>query len=118
MSVFYFSVQTMHFSLNQNEKVIVRYLDVYGLICRSGWNMNAAFVLCRQKGFHWAKSIGDYVWNATGKPIWIKDVTCIGNEKSLHECNLGKLQIQVGCSKITTVSCHTGEFCAELPYFI
>ncbi|XP_064619559.1 neurotrypsin-like [Lineus longissimus] len=103
------SVKSDDFSIDPStSKVYIKYLEVLGYVCASGWSQNAANVLCRQKKtFHWANPIDfGVVWDRRNRPIWIKELNCTGAETSLDQCNLGKLKIHVDCANVSTVSCH------------
>ena len=59
----------------------------WGTVCDDDWDLNDAKVVCRQLGFGGA--IKAYVYAAFGPGngiIWMDEVTCTGNERSLTEC--------------------------------
>ena len=59
----------------------------WGTICKDGWNMPDASVVCRMLGYTGAWTAGccsEYP-GGTG-PIWLSDLSCTGEEKSLTEC--------------------------------
>lgn len=65
---------------------------VWGTVCDDGWDARETSVVCRELGLGTAdtKASLDHIpkqssQSAYGK-IWLDDVFCTGNEKSLHEC--------------------------------
>ena len=59
----------------------------WGTICKDGWNIPDASVVCRMLGYTGAWTAGcctDYP-GGTG-PVWLSDLSCTGEEKSLTEC--------------------------------
>ena len=63
----------------------------WGTVCDDGWNLNDAQVVCRQLGFDSAVDEIDATvraYNGQGSgPIWLTNVTCIGNESSVVNCS-------------------------------
>ncbi|KAL9964706.1 hypothetical protein ACROYT_G028382 [Oculina patagonica] len=59
----------------------------WGTICRDGWNIPDATVVCRMLGYSGAWTAGcctEYP-GGTG-PVWLSDLSCTGEESSLTEC--------------------------------
>ena len=59
----------------------------WGTICKDGWNIPDASVVCRMLGYSGAWTAGcctEYP-GGTG-PVWLSDLSCTGEEKSLTEC--------------------------------
>ena len=59
----------------------------WGTVCDDFWDIKDAQVVCRELGFHHAVSAPRYAWYGAGiGPIWLDDVQCVGNERSITEC--------------------------------
>jgi len=59
----------------------------WGTICKDGWNTPDASVVCRMLGYTGAWTAGcctEYP-GGTG-PVWLSELSCTGEEKSLTEC--------------------------------
>ena len=74
-------------SSNGIGRVEVFYNGTWGTICDDGWDINNARVVCRQLGYQdRVRALpGGQVEAGTGQ-IWLDDVACAGNEKSLAFC--------------------------------
>ena len=60
----------------------------WGTICKNGWDIPDASVVCRMLGYAGAWTAGcctDYR-GGTG-PVWLSDLSCTGQENSLLECD-------------------------------
>ncbi|KAL9984300.1 hypothetical protein ACROYT_G006575 [Oculina patagonica] len=102
--------------INNAGQVEVFYAGIWGTVRNSGWDMNAAHVVCRQLGYPGAILIGysDQFGDGTG-PVWFENVRCLGNESNFGECSkdvlgiiyypsatvLCKLPYQSDCSQVT-----------------
>ena len=75
-------------SANGTGRVEVFYNGLWGTICDDYWDKNDADVACRQLGYANAVRAlqGGRVPDGIGK-IWLDDVRCIGNERSLFDCS-------------------------------
>ncbi|CAJ1059209.1 deleted in malignant brain tumors 1 protein-like [Xyrichtys novacula] len=61
--------------------------DTWGTVCDDGWDSREAEVVCRQ--LNCGKVLDDPRRSAFGYgsgPIWLDDISCSGNERSLSEC--------------------------------
>ncbi|KAK2516735.1 hypothetical protein Q9233_013498, partial [Columba guinea] len=92
-------------------RVEIRHGDMWGSLCRSHWNLQAASVLCRQLNCGYAKSIqtGDHFVDGN-RPVWRDAFHCEGTESCLWDC----AQVTLGnpsCSvrEAATVICSGGE---------
>ena len=61
---------------------------LWGTICKDGWNIPDATVVCRMLGYSGAWTAGCCTKYYPGGtvPIWLSDLSCTGEEKSLTEC--------------------------------
>ena len=81
----------------------------WGTICKDGWSIPDASVVCRMLGYTGAWTAGcctEYP-GGTG-PVWLSDLSCSGEEKSLTECGhsgWGKNNCDHG--KDVEVICHS-----------
>ena len=69
-------------------RVEVFYNGTWGTVCDDYWDINDAKVVCRQLGF--GRAIKAFQFSAFGTgngKIWMDDVRCTGNERSLTECS-------------------------------
>ncbi|XP_078353741.1 scavenger receptor cysteine-rich type 1 protein M130-like [Oculina patagonica] len=80
--------------INNAGQVEVFYAGIWGTVRNSGWDMNAAHVVCRQLGYPGAILIGysDQFGDGTG-PVWFENVRCLGNESNFGECSKDVLGI-------------------------
>ena len=72
---------------NHSGRLEVFYQGQWGTICDDLWGLPDATVACRQLGYVYAvKALqGRDVTRGTGQ-IWLDDVSCSGNERSLADC--------------------------------
>ncbi|XP_036892195.1 neurotrypsin [Sturnira hondurensis] len=66
-------------------------LEVYhggqwGTICDDGWTALSTDVACRQLGFKYGKQASADAFEEGRGPIWLDDVSCLGQEPSLLQC--------------------------------
>ncbi|PKU30063.1 deleted in malignant brain tumors 1 [Limosa lapponica baueri] len=65
----------------------VFYNGTWGTVCDDDWDLNGAWVVCRQLGCGTALSAVDGARYGRGAdPIWLDNVRCAGTEAALSEC--------------------------------
>ncbi|XP_066279325.1 uncharacterized protein [Branchiostoma lanceolatum] len=62
---------------------------VWGTICKKGWDIHDADVLCRQLGHSRAIPVTVDFGQGSG-PVWLSDVKCTGNESNILDCPQSK----------------------------
>lgn len=68
-------------------RVEVFYNGVWGTICHDYWELPDADVVCHQLGFERALlALRSAAYGQGTGTIWLDDVECTGNEKSLSQC--------------------------------
>ncbi|XP_064139127.1 CD5 antigen-like isoform X1 [Loxodonta africana] len=69
-------------------RVEVKHQDQWGTVCKAGWNLQAAKVVCRQLGCGKATLTRGNCKRATqGQgPIWLNQVSCSGKELTIQDC--------------------------------
>ncbi|XP_071947977.1 lysyl oxidase homolog 3-like [Antedon mediterranea] len=71
-------------------RVEVFHAGKWGTVCNVGWNLVSASVVCRQLGFGSAKEvIFDAGFGQGIGPVWLWNINCKGNEKSILDCYHG-----------------------------
>ncbi|KAM6217198.1 CD5 antigen-like [Rhynchocyon petersi] len=69
-------------------RVEVKYQNQWSTVCKEGWNLQAAKVVCRQLGCGRAiltRGCFDKAFQGQG-PIWPNQVSCSGKELTLQDC--------------------------------
>ncbi|KFQ51194.1 Macrophage receptor MARCO, partial [Nestor notabilis] len=56
----------------------------WGTICDDGWSTQDATVVCRMLGY--TRAISTFTATAGSGQIWLDDVNCSGNERSIFDC--------------------------------
>ncbi|XP_074205733.1 CD5 antigen-like isoform X2 [Camelus bactrianus] len=72
-------------------RVEVKHKGQWGTVCKAGWNLSAAKVVCRQLGCGRAILTQRCCSKSTqGQgPIWLSEVSCSGKEADLQDCPSG-----------------------------
>ena len=84
---FYIVVRLIGNRSSLSGRVEVYYEGVWGTVCDDSWDINDGHVVCRMLGQTHALEVSRNARHGqgTGK-IWLDDVQCNGNEKSLSLC--------------------------------
>ncbi|XP_037905161.1 uncharacterized protein LOC119647912 isoform X2 [Hermetia illucens] len=67
-------------------RVEVKYRDSWGTICDDDFGNKEAQVVCRTLGFLGEATVLKNTYGSGIGPIWLDQVSCIGNESSLEQC--------------------------------
>ena len=60
----------------------------WGTVCDDWWDKSDADVVCRQLGYkHTVLALGPSTFPLTKRRIWIDNVNCKGEERSLLDCD-------------------------------
>eukprot|EP00299_Pterocystis_sp_00344_P019256 c9573_g1_i2.p1 GENE.c9573_g1_i2~~c9573_g1_i2.p1 ORF type:complete len:881 (+),score=197.66 c9573_g1_i2:34-2676(+) len=79
---------------------------VWGTVCNDRFTRENANVICRQLGFNGAEYPYFYTDPTNvGKPIWLDDVRCAGNEKSILDCS-HRTWNESDCTYLENVAVH------------
>ena len=80
----------------------------WGTICKTGFTMHDANVICRQLGFESANSFnGQSIYGAGSGAIWLETPGCVGNEMKLAECR------HRGLGNVSTTCTHVHDIGVE-----
>jgi Ni,Fe-hydrogenase I small subunit len=64
-------------------RVEVRYHGQWGTVCRNGWDMKDAEVVCRMLSYHGVKEYITTNFRRVKGIIWLDNVRCTGREISI-----------------------------------
>jgi hypothetical protein len=70
-------------------RVEVRYHGQLGTVCRSGWDMKDAEVVCRMLGYPGVQEYKTTNFTPVKGIIWLKNVGCTGREMFIGNCSHG-----------------------------
>ncbi|XP_038076898.1 deleted in malignant brain tumors 1 protein-like [Patiria miniata] len=77
-------------SYNGGGHVLIHHDGRWGTICKAGWTLANAQVVCRELGFRAPEeALVDGRWPGDG-PIFLSGVSCKGDEDALDQCDLGE----------------------------
>ncbi|KFQ69356.1 Macrophage receptor MARCO, partial [Phaethon lepturus] len=65
-------------------RVEVFHQGSWGTICDDGWSVQDATVVCRMLGYN--RAVSAFTATAGTGQIWLDDVNCRGNERSIFDC--------------------------------
>ena len=103
---------------NKGRVEVYRY-GYWGSICRDGWNLPDASVVCRMLGYSgaWSATCCSEYQGGTG-PVWLSGLNCNGREESLSECSHGGWGV-TNCdhTKDAEIICHSPPTDKPLPHY-
>ncbi|XP_078539615.1 scavenger receptor cysteine-rich domain-containing protein DMBT1-like isoform X2 [Lissotriton helveticus] len=69
-------------------RVEIKHENRWGTVCDSDWDLKDAEVVCRQLNCGSASSAEtiNYLFGSGVSPVWMSDVRCTGEEKSIFDC--------------------------------
>ena len=81
-------IRLVAYNSNYRGRVEVYHNGEWGTVCDYGWDDADARVVCKQLGFGSSGRAykSAYYGQGTG-PIWLSNVSCVGTEYNLTECN-------------------------------
>ncbi|XP_068745103.1 neurotrypsin-like isoform X6 [Montipora capricornis] len=99
-------------------RVEVFYAGVWGSISSDNWDMNDATVVCRQLGYRDGAEVAlkNRVYGPFFGPVWLTNLRCTGNEKSVMECAhdaIGNKSEEMPTTRFASVICKDGKMLGE-----
>ena len=108
------------FSSSGRGRVEVEYKGVWGTVCDTNWDLNAANVVC--KGMGWSRAVRPSLGSEFGRtwgPIWMDFVRCRGDESSLEKCgHTGWGLVNCSHGNDAGVVCTSKRFVIEIFYIL
>lgn len=108
--LFVFIAYELQLETENQGKVSVRHLDVWGSICTNGFDDDDARVICREKGFQGGFAYYRHQFDSGNRQNlpWLSYLNCTGSEGYLARCGNIRWGDVRDCSSDTTaaVYCH------------
>ena len=79
-------------------RVEIMYQGIWGTICDDGWDDNDATVVCRELGLLNGTAKRQVQHGSDTGPVWLSQVSCLGNESKLSHCMHNGAGIIGNCS--------------------
>ena len=79
-------------------RVEILYQGTWGTICDDGWDDIDTTIVCRELGFSNGTTARQDQFGSSLGPVWISQVSCLGNESKLSHCAHGGAGIIGTCS--------------------
>ena len=85
---YFTAVRLVNSYLSHAGRVEVLYSGTWGTICSDYWDLPDAEVVCHQLGYDGAlRAVRNAAFGQGTGQIWLDDVQCVGNERSISHCN-------------------------------
>ena len=85
---YFTAVRLVNSYLSHAGRVEVLYSGTWGTICSDYWDLPDAEVVCHQLGYDGAlRAVRNAAFGQGTGQIWLDDVQCMGNERSISHCN-------------------------------
>ena len=85
---YFTAVRLVNSYLPHAGRVEVLYSGIWGTICSDYWDLPDADVVCHQLGYDGAlRAVRNAAFGQGTGQIWLDDVQCVGNERSISHCN-------------------------------
>ncbi|XP_059216986.1 uncharacterized protein LOC106092183 isoform X3 [Stomoxys calcitrans] len=73
---------------SKNEgRLEIRYRDQWGTVCDDDFSLKEAQVVCNSLGYYGRAQLVKNIYGPGTGPIWLDQVSCLGNETTLDQCN-------------------------------